>query len=84
MVLAKEPLHVPAFEGRIQGKHEEIPMRSGLDANASHHLVFVGPRLIFQEQIMLEQSEVWEDGEIGFVEMDEGSYLENGVAIQMD
>jgi hypothetical protein len=56
MVLVVEPLIIPSFERRFQGKDEKILMRSGLNANATHHLMFGGAWLIFQEEIMFEKN----------------------------
>jgi hypothetical protein len=54
MVLAIEPLHVPAFKRGFQGKDEEVLMRVGLNANANHHPVLGATGLVFQEEIMIE------------------------------
>jgi hypothetical protein len=78
MVFTIKPLSVLAFERRFQGKDEKIPMRSALIVDSTHHLLFDSAWFVFQEEIMLEHSEVWEDGEIGLIE---NSYLENGFGI---
>jgi hypothetical protein len=84
MVLTVEPFNMPAFEGGLQGKDEEIPMRSGLNANSAHHLAFGSAPLVFQEEIMLEKSKILKDGEISFTEMDKDGDLKNGVRVQVD
>jgi hypothetical protein len=38
----------------FQGQHEEVSMRAGLNANATHHLTLSGARLIFQKEVVLE------------------------------
>jgi hypothetical protein len=41
MVLTVEPLSMPTFEGRLQGKDDKILMRCGLNA-ITWHLVALG------------------------------------------
>jgi hypothetical protein len=55
MVLAVKLLRMPAFEGRFEGKVEEIPMRSCLNADSTNFLAFCSAWLIFQEEIMLKK-----------------------------
>jgi hypothetical protein len=84
MVLGVKPLSMPAFEGGFQEKDEEIPIRSGLNADSTHHMAFGGAWLIFQEEIMLEKGKIWKDGEISCTKMDKDWHVENGVSVKMD
>jgi hypothetical protein len=59
-------------------------IRSSLDAHPANDMAFGGARFVFQEEITLEEGEVWEDDEVSLVEMDKDGDLENGDQIQLD
>jgi hypothetical protein len=48
-----------ALERWFQGKIEEITVLAGLDVNTTNDLSLGSTRLIFQEEIMFEEREVW-------------------------
>jgi hypothetical protein len=64
MVLVMEPLRVPSLEGSFQAKNEKLLVHAGLDADTAHQLALGGARLVFQDEIMLEEGKVWENGEV--------------------
>jgi hypothetical protein len=64
MVLIMEPMRVPTLEGSFQVKNEKLLVHAGLDADIAHQLVLGGARLVFQDEIMLEEGKVWENGEV--------------------
>jgi hypothetical protein len=50
-------------------------MRSRLNIDSTHHLVFSDAWLILEDEVMLEKSKISMSCEISFVEMDEDGYL---------
>jgi hypothetical protein len=58
MVFIIEPLFVPSFETGFQGEITEVTAWASLDANTTNDLLVSCARLIFQEEIMLEEGEV--------------------------
>jgi hypothetical protein len=59
MVLAIEPCPMPSPKRGFQGKIEEASVRASLKTYAHNDLSVGGTRLILQEEILLEQREVW-------------------------
>jgi hypothetical protein len=59
-------------------------MGSGLNTDSALDFAFGGAGLVFQEEIVFEVGEVWEDSEVSLTEMDEDRDLKNGVQIQVD
>jgi hypothetical protein len=84
MVLAIEPLSVPALVGGLQRKGEQILVGPGLKTDSAHHLAVGGAQLVLKEEIVFEKGEVGKDNEVSLVEMDKDSNLKNGIGIQMD
>jgi hypothetical protein len=54
MILTIEPLLMPTIERRLQGKVEEIVVRTSLYTNTSYQQPLGLARLVFQEEIVFE------------------------------
>jgi hypothetical protein len=59
VILTVKSLFMSALERWFQGKIEEITVLAGLDVNTTNDLSLGSTRLIFQEEIMFEEREVW-------------------------
>jgi hypothetical protein len=84
MIFAIEPLFVPSFERGFQGVVKEVTAQASLNTNTTNNLLVSNARLIFQEEIMLEQRKVGVYGEISLAQIDQDDDLENGVRVEMD
>jgi hypothetical protein len=84
VVLIVEPCHVPSLKGSFHWKVREAGMRVGLNTHPSDNLVVSSARLIFHEEVILEQRKVRGNAKKFFMKMDKDDDLKNGVRVEMD
>jgi hypothetical protein len=75
---------MPTLERWFQGKVQKIAVLVALDADTADDLTFGNAGLIFQEEVILEEWEVWVYGEIGLAQMNKHYSLKNRVRVQMN
>jgi hypothetical protein len=84
MIFAINPLFVPTLEWGFQWKIEEIVIWPSLDPNTANHLPFGSTGLIFLEEIVFKEREIWENGKISLTQVDKDDDLKDRVWIQMN
>jgi hypothetical protein len=84
MVLTVEPCSVPSSERIFQGEIKKTSTRAGLKAYASYNFSICCARLVFQEEVVFEQGEVWRNPKISLTKMDKDDDLKNRVRVKMN
>jgi hypothetical protein len=84
VVLAVEPRFVPSPEGSLHRKLKEGGTRPGLETRTIDNLAVSSARLVFQEEVISEQTKIRGNAKKCLTKMDKDDDLENGIIVELD